>query len=237
MEKEFNLEYGADKQIPQYSGVLRSHMVEIPGEIEKCGGVRIFGRLIKSLVFSTDIAIIRNINADAVIAVYPFTPQPIISHALIMASDIPVFCGVGGGTTTGNRVVHLASSAEFQGAFGVVVNAPTHNDTLRKMREAIDIPIVITVVSEFDDIAQRIDAGAAILNVSAAAKTPWLVEKIRTQFPQVAIVATGGPTAQSITDTVNAGANAITWTPPTTGEIFAGLMTKYRVKAEEEREK
>jgi len=118
--------------IPEYSGVLRSHMIEIPTSINKCGGIRIFGRIIKSLVFSTDIAIIRNINADAVIAVYPFTPQPIISHAIIMASDIPVFCGVGGGTTTGERVVHLASDAEFQGAFGVVLNAPTPNATLEK---------------------------------------------------------------------------------------------------------
>jgi len=228
MKNEFYLEYEAEKPIPEYSGVLRSHMIEVPKLIENCGGIRIFGRLIKSLVFSTDIAIIRNINADAVIAVYPFTPQPIISNALIMASDIPVFCGVGGGTTTGNRVVHLASSAEFQGGFGVVLNAPTHNDTIRNVREVIDIPIVITVVSEFDSIAGRIEAGAAILNVSAAGKTPWLVEKIRTEFPQVAIIATGGPTQQSISDTINAGANAITWTPPTTGEIFKGMMSMYR---------
>ncbi|MCL2579930.1 MAG: hydrolase [Oscillospiraceae bacterium] len=211
-------------------------MLEIPSQIEGCGGIRIFGRLIKSLVFSTDIAIIRNTNADAVIAVYPFTPQPIISHALITASDIPVFCGVGGGTTTGNRVVHLASSAEFQGGFGVVLNAPTHNDTIRKVREVIDIPIVITVVSEFDNVADRIEAGAAILNVSAAAKTPWLVERIRKEFPQAAIIATGGPTEQSITDTVGAGANAITWTPPTTGEIFSRMMTRYRALSKEKRD-
>jgi len=231
MREEFSLEYEVEKPIPEFSGVLRSHMLEVPKEIDKCGGIRIFGRLIKSLVFSTDIAIIRNINADAVIAVYPFTPQPIISHALITASDIPVFCGIGGGTTTGNRVVHLASSAEFQGGFGVVLNSPARNSIIRKVRETIDIPIVITVVSEHDDVARRIEAGAAILNVSAAAKTPWLVEKIRTEFPQVAIVATGGPNEQSIADTINAGANAITWTPPTTAEIFGGMMAKYRAMA------
>ena len=217
-----------EQHIPEYSGNLRSHMVEIPKPIEQCGGIRIFGRLIKSLVFSTDIAVIRNINADAVIAVYPFTPQPIISHALIMASDIPVFCGVGGGTTTGSRVVHLASDAEFQGAVGVVLNAPTLNTTVKRVRDVIDIPIVITVVSEKDDIVERLEAGAAILNVSAAARTPWLVEKIRNVHPSIAIIATGGPNDQSIIDTVNAGANAITWTPPTTGEIFKAMMEKYR---------
>ena len=217
-----------ERNVPEYSGVLRSHMVEIPKPIAKCGGMRIFGRLIKSLVFSTDIAVIRNINADAVIAVYPFTPQPIISHAIIMASDIPVFCGVGGGTTTGRRVVTLASDAEFQGAFGVVLNAPTLNSTVEQVREVIDIPIVLTVVSERDDVDERLKAGAAILNVSAAARTPWLVEKIRKEHPSIAIIATGGPTDQSIEDTVNAGANAITWTPPTTGEIFKAMMEKYR---------
>ena len=217
-----------NQNIPEYSGVLRSHMIEIPKPISQCGGIRIFGRLIKSLVFSTDIAVIRNINADAVIAVYPFTPQPIISHAIIMASDIPVFCGVGGGTTTGTRVVHLASDAEFQGAVGVVLNAPTLNSTVKKVRKVIDIPIVLTVVSERDDIKERLESGAAILNVSAAAHTPWLVEKIRKENPSVAIIATGGPNDQSINDTINAGANAITWTPPTTGEVFKSMMERYR---------
>ena len=217
-----------EQNVPEYSGVLRIHMVEIPKPISKCGGIRIFGRLIKSLVFSTDIAVIRNINADAVIAVYPFTPQPIISHAIIMASDIPVFCGVGGGTTTGSRVVHLASDAEFQGAVGVVLNAPTINATVKKVREVIDIPIVLTVVSEKDDINERLDSGVSILNVSAASRTPWLVDKIRKDHPSVAIIATGGPNDRSIEDTINAGANAITWTPPTTGEIFKSMMERYR---------
>ncbi|MCL2078900.1 MAG: hydrolase [Oscillospiraceae bacterium] len=217
-----------EKFIPEYSGVLRSHRIEIPRVISKCGGMRIFGRRIKSLVFSTDIAIIRNINADAVIAVYPFTPQPIISHALIMASDIPVFCGIGGGTTTGMRVVQLAADAEFQGAFGVVLNSPTPNETIKEVSAVIDIPAVITVAGERDDIRGRFEAGAAILNISAAARTPWLVEKIRKDHPESAIIATGGPSEQSIEDTINAGANAITWTPPTTAEIFKTMMEKYR---------
>ena len=44
---------------------------------------------------------------------------------VLNCSDVPVFCGVGGGTTTGKRVVNLAEDAEFQGAMGVVVNAPS----------------------------------------------------------------------------------------------------------------
>ena len=225
----------SENPIPEYSGLLRNHIVEIPKPIEKCGGIRIFGRVVKSLIFSTDIAIIRNTNADAVLAVYPFTPQPIISHAIISASDLPVFCGVGGGTTTGNRVVRLASDAEFLGAFGVVLNSPTVNNTIRKVAEVIDIPIVITVVSETEDIAGRMEAGAAILNVSAAIKTPFVVERIKAKFPEIAIIATGGPSDQTITDTVSAGADAITWTPPTPAEIFKEMMVRYRTQTEKKK--
>ena len=82
------------KQIPTYSGTLRSHQLDVPHCITQCSGIRIFGRRIKSLVFTTDVAIIKNINADAIIAVYPFTPQPVITQAIISVADVPVFAGV-----------------------------------------------------------------------------------------------------------------------------------------------
>lgn len=214
--------------VPEIQGTLRRHMVKVPEIISQVSGIRIFGRTIKSLVFTTDVALIKNCNANAVIAVYPFTPQPVISHALITVSDVPVFCGVGGGTTTGKRVINLAMDAEFQGAIGVVVNAPTPNETLTRLKERIDIPIVVTVVSEREDIGARIESGAAILNVSGASKSPAIVRSIRAQFPEVPIIATGGPTEESIQRTIEAGANAITYTPPTSAEIFKRLMEKYR---------
>jgi len=214
--------------VPEIHGRLRRHMVRVPEVIHQVGGIRIFGKLIRSLLFSTDVAIIRNCNADAVIAVYPFTPQPIITQSIINASSLPVFCGVGGGTTTGSRVVNLAMDAEHQGAFGIVVNAPTSNLIIRRLERRIDIPVVVTVVSEEEDIRARIEAGAGILNVSGAAKTPLIVRRIREQFPDIPIIATSGPTDESILETIEAGANAITFTPPTTAEIFKGLMQKYR---------
>ena len=61
--------------IPEYRGTLRSHLLDIPRVINQCSGIRIFGRKIRSLVFSTDVAIIKNVNADAIIAVYPFSPR------------------------------------------------------------------------------------------------------------------------------------------------------------------
>lgn len=217
-----------NKHIPEYAGNLRSHMIMVPECIDRCSGISIFGKLIKSIVFTTDVAIIRNINANAVIAVYPFTPQPIITHALMLAADVPVFCGVGGGTTTGSRVVKLASDAEFQGAMGIVVNAPTTNDTIKQIKNVIDIPIVVTVVSKHENIDKRLEAGVDIFNVSAADLTPELVFNLRNKYPNVPIIATGGPTNETIMSTIDAGASAITWTPPTTGDLFKLMMDKYR---------
>lgn len=213
---------------PELKGTLRSHMIEVPECIRKATGIKIFGKRIKSIAFTTDVAIIKNINADAIIAIYPFTPQPAITSAITTTADVPVFSGVGGGVTTGKRVVNLALDAEFKGAIGVVLNAPTSNETIMAVRETIDIPIVITVISEVTDVQARLDAGANIINVSGASKTVDIVKKIREKFPLVPIIATGGPSDESILATIDAGANAITYTPPTPAELFKISMDKYR---------
>ena len=200
----------------------------MPEIIDSCSGIRVFGQLLKSFLFSTDVAIIRNTNANAIIAVYPFTPQPMISHALILAADKPIFCGVGGGLTTGDRSIDLALDAEFQGALGVVMNKPTPNDLIKRLKEKIDIPVLITIVSEKEDIRGRIAAGIDIFNVSGAEKTSDIIKKIRDIDPEVAIIATGGKTDDTIALAIASGANAISYTPPTTAEIFRDIMIKYR---------
>ena len=208
---------------------LRDHnSLALPSEIRRASGIIIMGRRIKSLIFTTDIAIIRNCNADAVLAVYPFTPQQVIMDSIISASSIPVVCGVGGGVTDGLRSVLLAKDAEAQGAFGVVVNSPMRNQTVESMKKVIDIPIIATVTSESYDIKARLAAGASVLNVSAAERTAEVVKKIREQYPEVPIIATGGPTERSILDTIAAGANAISYTPPSTKELFRVIMSGYR---------
>lgn len=218
-----------EKKIPYVKTKLRSHhIVTMPDEIYAASGIVIMGRRIKSLIFSTDIALIRNCNADAVLAVYPFTPQQIIADAIVSTSSLPVFCGVGGGTTTGARVVMLAKDAEAFGAMAVVVNAPTTNDVIAQIADIIDIPIVVTVLDENTDIDARLEAGATIFNVSAAARTPEVVRILRERYPDLPIIATGGPSQESIRETVAAGANAISFTPPTAEELFHGLMTRYR---------
>ena len=216
------------KKIPSYTSRLRQNIVSVPEIIDSCSGIRVFGQLLKSFLFSTDVAIIRNTNANAIIAVYPFTPQPMISHALILAADKPIFCGVGGGITTGDRSIDLAIDAEFQGALGVVLNKPATNDMIKRLKERTDIPVVITIVSEKEDIAGRIAAGIDIFNVSGANKTSDIIKRIRDIDENVAIIATGGKSDDTIQSAIEAGANAISYTPPTTAELFKEIMMRYR---------
>ncbi|MDD4369244.1 MAG: hydrolase [Oscillospiraceae bacterium] len=219
----------AAKSIPSVESHLRAKIIEVPEAIYACSGIKIKGKRIKSILFSTDVAIIRNHNADAVLAVYPFTPELVIARTIIDISTVPVFAGVGGGTTSGKRSIDIAFNAELLGAYAAVVNSPTSPDDIAAMAEAVDIPIIATVGSNLDDYKLKVAAGAKIINVSAAAATPELVRLIRADlgadFP---IIATGGPTEASIKQTVAAGANAITYTPPTNAEIFADMMARYR---------
>lgn len=220
-----------EKYVPEVTSVLKSRIIEVPKAIYKASGITILGTRIKSLIFSTDVAIIKNNNAGSVIAVYPFTPQLSIIHSILEVATVPVFVGVGGGLTTGTRSVNIALQAELMGAYGVVVNAPTKLDVIRQMNETIDIPIIATIVSLYDDYHGKVDAGARILNVSAGANTAALVREIRKEFgKELPIIATGGPTEESILETIDAGANAITYTPPSTAEIFTEVMKKYRME-------
>ena len=223
-----------DKYIPEIESSLRKKPVLMPNAIYNSSGIRIQGTRIKSLIFSTDIAIIRNSNAQAVFAVYPFTPQLAIVQSIIQGSSIPVFAGVGGGTTSGPRSVSIALECELLGAYGVVVNSPMKNEVIRDMYEVLDIPIIATVVSKHDDFVGKINAGARILNVSGGKRTAELVAYVRSiignEFP---IIATGGDDEASIHATTQAGANAITYTPPSTSELFKTMMEDYRDKSAE----
>ncbi len=215
--------------IPEITSNLRQRSVKLPTVIRKSSGIIILNKRIKSLIFSTDVAIIQNSNPDAVMAVYPFTPTLTITQALMSSSFTPLLVGVGGGLTSGERSLTLALQAELLGAYGVVVNAPMQNEIIELISEALDIPVVATIVSENDDFEGKAKAGAQIFNVSGGKDTIKIVEKVRNilgkEFP---IIATGGKTDEQIEETINAGANAITFTPPTSGEIFAKVMADYR---------
>lgn len=220
--------------IPEIQTDLRKDTVLLPPVIRKCSGIRIFGKRIKSIIYTTDIAIIRNTDADAVIAVYPFTPHPTIIECITSAADIPVFSGIGGGTTQGQRCVYMGLFAEAHGSLGVVLNGPTPTRTIQAVAEVVDVPIIGTVTSKYSPLAEKIAAGVSILNVSGGRDTASVVAFIRESYPDIPIIATGGPTDESIEETIAAGANAITYTPPTNGALFSKKMDKYRQQEMEE---
>jgi dihydroorotate dehydrogenase len=113
-------------------------------------------------------------------------------------------------------------------------------DSVYRIREYLKYkivkPLLFTIVSEYEDIEARINAGATILNVSGARRTAYIVRKIREKYPDFPIIATGGPSDSSILETIQAGANAITYTPPITADILNEIMIKYRTKYEVENE-
>ena len=209
-------EVSIEKKLPnRVDGTLRKFALRVPECIYKCSGIIVFGKRIKSLVFSTDLSIIRNVNADAILAVYPFTPQPVITQALLTAADIPVFSGVGGGLTQGQRAINLAMFAEMQGATGVVLNDPTSNEVLSLVRHTVDIPVVVTVARKETDFEARLKAGADIFNVSAAADTPDLVRRIKDAHPDAwlrdILTSCGDDMKQLARDTLKAAEHSSTY--------------------------
>lgn len=214
--------------VPSVLSDLRQDSVQMPEVIKECSGIRIYGRRIRSVLFTTDVSIIANHNADAILAVYPFTPSPAIIKSIMLVASVPVLAGVGGGLTTGLRSANMSLLSESEGAYAVVVNGPTTVETIKEINKMIDIPIIYTVVSEKSDLVSRIAAGVDILNVSCGLDTPIVVAKIREQFPEFPIIATGGPTEESIRAVIEAGANAVSYTAPSNGQLFKEKMEKYR---------
>ena len=214
-------------------GRLRKAALRMPDEIEEASGFTLFGRRIKSLIYTTDVAVIRNSNADAVFAVYPFTPQPAITQALLTVAECPVFVGVGGGTTTGKRSVQMAAVSEMQGAAGCVVNSPATAEMVEHITNIADIPVIATVVRCDDDAHAKVRAGAKILNIAAGKNTPQVLRELREHYPNLPLIAPGGKTPESIRETIAAGANAIIWTPPSAQQLQTDMMQRYRKMKED----
>ena len=213
-------------------GRLRKAALRVPENYEECSGFTLFGRRIRTLLYSTDVAAIRNSNADAVFAVYPFTAQPAITQALLTVAEAPLFVGVGGGTTKGRRAAELAAVSEMQGAAGVVLNSPATPELVAQVSATVDIPVVATITRFDDEAAEKVRAGARIINVAAGRRTPEVIAELRAAFPALPIIATGGRDDETSAATIAAGANALIWAPPSVVELQRDMMVRYREKAE-----
>ena len=214
--------------IPEVKTSSSKGVLKVPEIINKASGIIISGKLIKSFLFTTDVALVRNSNADSVLALHPFVSQITIIRAIMTAADVPVFCGIGGGTADAERMSKLAFECEALGARGVVLNAAVSDEVIKTIKEATSLPVILTVTSKKIDVAERLAAGVDIFNISAAAETPDLVKFVREQAPYAPIIASGGPSDETIEKTITAGANAISYTPPPVADIFKNMMDKYR---------
>lgn len=95
----------------------------------------------------------------------------------------------------------------------------------------MDIPIVLTIVSLDEPLEERmLHSGASIVNVSGGKNTVAIIKALREIDKTFPIIATGGPSEETIKEVIQAGANAITYTPPTNGEIFKEMMERYRMQ-------
>ncbi len=200
----------------------------VPAVIRTAPGMFVQGRRIRSLVFSTDLAVICHCDADAVLAVYPFTCQPAITQALVAASQRPVFNGVGGSITHGERCVEVALHSEMQGVAAVVVNTSIPLDTVRALLDRVNVPVVVTVCADDEVAARQIAAGVDMVNVAAGARTVEVVRALRERYPALPIIATGGRDEAAIERTIAAGADAISWTPPDIRKMERAVMEKAR---------
>ncbi|WET04208.1 hypothetical protein [Flavobacterium sp. YJ01] len=237
MEINLNLEsfWGNKKKVSFWERLFRRNKsidkeLTTPEIIGKnCQGLVLKNENVKSFLFSTDMALIENNDADAILAVYPFPPSAKIIKTLIDFAGKPIVCGVGGGKTKGKKSVEMAIYAEEVGAAGIIVNIPFENKDIKKIREKVSLPIVATVTSsDYDFLKGKIDAGVTIFHVSGGANTSKIVKEIADKFPDFPVMATGGKSLDSIEQSINSGSRAIVLSPPSNKDLFKTVMDKYR---------
>lgn len=217
------------KHVPKITSALRNSIIEMPEVIREASGISLYGKRIKSIVYSLDVSLLANTDADAILCVYPFTPNTQILKAVATVATVPILAGIGGGLTNGERSARLGMLAEENHASAVVLNGPADITTVSSVNNYVDVPIIYTVINKEPDLKAYIDAGVKIFNVAGGTETTELVKWVRKQFPSVAIIASGGKTDADILATINAGANAITYTAYGAAEqYFHHKMEIYR---------
>lgn len=195
---------------------------------EYCEGIDLNGQKVKSILFSTDLALIENSNCDAILAVYPFSPSQKIMETIIKFSNKPVICGVGGGVTQGAVSIQMAVEAEKLGACAVIVNQPFKNEDIKKMKQQITIPIISSISTMDFDFQKRIDSGVDIFNVTGGNQTSELLNHLRKTYPKTPCISTAGQSIESLDKTIKSNASAVVLTPPSSSLLFKEIMTKYR---------
>jgi len=195
---------------------------------EQCTGMPLNGRTVKSILFSTDLALIENNDCDAILAVYPFAPSSKIMETIINFSGKPVICGVGGGKTQGRKSIEMAVEAERLGAGAVIVNQPFKNKDIKEMKKKINIPIISSVSTTNFDFENRIRAGITAFNITGGAQTLEILNFLKQNYPHIPCICTGGKSIEHIHQVIQLNTCAVVLTPPSNANLFKRIMQGYR---------
>lgn len=131
------------QEVPTLNSDFRKDIVYGPNVIQKSSGIDLFCKRIKKIIFTTDVAVIANCDADEVLAVYPWTHNTRILEASASVTPIPILARIGGELTKGLRSVTVDRFAEEMGVNGVVLNAPTTYETISIVRRGLVVPICL----------------------------------------------------------------------------------------------
>ncbi|MEX0607865.1 MAG: hypothetical protein WD016_07080 [Balneolaceae bacterium] len=209
--------------------VLTGNKYELPEAIEGCKGMNLGGHQVRSILLSTDLSYILNLKADAIMVINPFEKSEHLNKAITSLSKKPVLCDIGGGFLKEELTIKLSKSAFEFGAAGVVISKPTSYITIQKIRDQISGPLIYTVMFAEEKFSELAGAGVDIFNVSTGETTAETVAEIRSEFPEIPIMANGGPYDSTIYETIENGADAIVFNPPTATEMLRSIFDGYRI--------
>lgn len=207
---------------------LTANKFKIPEPIADSPGISVGSHRIKSVLLSTDLSYIANLNIDSVLVMHPFEPTEKLNTAIQEFCECPVFMGIGGGFRKSEDMINLVVSADKNGADGIVISRPTDPKTVQKIREKVDSKLIYSILIEGENIQQLVDAGVDMLNISTGEDTAQNIRSIRQDYADIPIMANGGPFASTISETIRAGADAIVYNPPTATEMMRSLFDKFR---------
>ncbi len=157
-----------------------------------------------------------------------FEKSNTIDRAVIEFSQSPVFCDIGGGLLWEETTIKSAVGAFEAGAAGVVISKPTSPEIINRIRAEVEGKLIYTVIFNKEPVDELADAGVDIFNVSTGESTAETVFMIRELFPEIPIMANGGPYDSTIFHTIEMGADAIVFNPPTATEILRSVFDGYR---------
>lgn len=214
--------------IDQKDFLLSANRFEIPEAIYECRGIQIGSKSIRSILLSTDLSFVENITADSIMAVHPFEKSGKMDKVLIDYCQKPVFSDIGGGLMNQHKTIEAALKASKAGAAGLVISKPTPPEVISEVRSKVDNLLIYTVIFNEEPIEQLYDAGVDIFNVATGEFTAESVFSIKNRVPNIHIMASGGPYNSTIRETIQAGAEAIVFNPPTATEMMRSVFDDFR---------